>query len=150
MPEIGRLAHLIEHIWDTQTHVSAIFPEDTDEVVLVTAGAANNGFGAWAELVDNNAVTLSSKFADDPGHIVAILVEDSSLKDVRYLMELSYGDDNIVICRTRFMKVNTKLNVGHQARVRSLHISGGETIYYRLKCETALATAEIHLRYYLE
>jgi len=131
-------------------HVSAIFPEDTDETVTVTAGGTNNTFGAWAELVDNNAVKLSSKFDDDPGHVVAVLIEESSLKDVRYLMEIAYGEEHTMICRTRFMKQNVKQDVDHQRRVRSITIPQGETIYYRLKCETASATAEIQSRYYLE
>jgi len=150
MPEIGRMAALIEHMFLNHEHVSAIFPEDTDETVTVTAGGTNNTFGAWAELVDNNAVKLSSKFDDDPGHVVAMLIEECSLKDVRYLLELAYGEDHTMIVRSRFMKVNTKLDVGHQTRVRSVTIPAGETIYYRLKCETASATAELHARYYLE
>ena len=150
VPEIGSLETLIKHIWVTQTHVSAIFPEDTDETVTVTAGGTNNAFGAWAELVDNLAVTLSSKFADAPGHIVSINLEDASLKDVRYLLEIAYGDAKTMVCRTRFVKVNVKVDVNHQARIRSIEIPAGETIYYRMKCETADATAEIHLRYFLE
>jgi len=150
MPEIGRLAHLIEHIHKCQSHVSAIFPEDTDETVTVSAGGTANTFGAWAELVDDQAVTLSSKFADNSGHIVAILIEVCSVTDKRYLLELAYGDDETVFVRNRFMKILTKMNVGHQKRVRSIEIPAGETIYYRLKCETASATAEVHLRYYLD
>lgn len=150
MPEIGRLAALIEHIYTTHVHVSAVFPEDTDETVTVTAGSSNNGFGAWAELVDDQVVALSDKFADDQGHIVAINVEETSLKDVRYLLELAYGDDKTMIVRSRFMKQNVKLDVDHSRRVRSICIPAGETIYYRLKCETADATAEIHIRYYLD
>lgn len=150
MPEIGVLADLIEHIWLTQTHVSAVFPEDTDETVTVTAPAGVNTFGAWAELVDDQAVALSSKFADKPGHIVAIMVEECSVQDKRYLLELAYGAAKTIIVRSRFMKVLNKVNVGHQTRVRSIHIPAGETIYYRLKCETGAATAEIHLRYFLE
>lgn len=150
MPEIGRLANLIEHIWLTQTHVSTIFPEDTNELVTVTAGNVADTFGAWAELVDDTPVALSTKFADNPGHIVAIFVEEASVTDKRYLLELAYGDDKTVICRSRFMKAAVILDVGHQTRVRSIEVPAGETIYYRLKCETADATAEIHLRYFLE
>lgn len=150
MPEIGRLAALIEHIHRTQVHVSAIFPEDTDETCTVTAGDVADTFGDWVELADNNAVKFASKFDDGPGHIVGIAIEECSLKDVRYLLEIAYGDDKTVIVRSRFMKVNVKLDVGHQTRVRSLEIPSDEEIYYRLKCETADATAEIHFRYYVE
>jgi len=149
MPEIGRLANLIEEMWAYCHHVSAIFPEDTDETVTVTAGDADHKWSDWAELVDNTPVALSTKFADDPGYIVSVLVEECNTKDVRYLLELAYGDDYTVIGRSRFMKAEQKANVGHQTRIRSIEIPAGETIYYRLKCETASKTAEIQVRYYL-
>lgn len=149
MPEIGVLGNLIQEIFDYCVHVSAIFPEDVDETVTVTAGDSDDAFGAWAELVDNNSVTLSSKFNAKAGYVVSMLLEEASLKDVRYLLELSYSAAKKVICRTRFMKVQNKVNVAHQTRVRSLKVPKGETIYYRLKCETADADAEIQVRYYL-
>ncbi|TKJ25409.1 MAG: hypothetical protein CEE41_04455 [Hadesarchaea archaeon B3_Hades] len=149
MPEIGRLAHLIEEIWGYCVHVSSIFPEDTDELITVTAGGTNNVFGAWAELVDGTPVALSSKFATDPGYIVSVIIEDCSVTDKRYFLEVAYGAAHKVVGRSRFMKVLNKLNVGHQMRIRSIKIPAGETIYYRLKCETASATAEVQIRYYL-
>ncbi|GAH74142.1 unnamed protein product, partial [marine sediment metagenome] len=84
-----------------------------------------------------------------PGHICAILIEDASIKDARYRLEVAYGAAYVVVARTRFMKVNIKLDVNHKAMIRSIHIPAGETVYYRLKCETALGTAEVHFRYYL-
>jgi len=149
MPKIGTLADLIQDIWDYCVHVSKIFPEDTDETVTITAGGTNNTFGDWAELADNNSVTLSSKFTAKSGYIVSILLEEADTKDVRYLLEIAYCATKTVVARSRFMKVNTKLNVSHQMRIRSLKIPKGEIVYYRLKCETASATAEIQVRYYI-
>ena len=129
-------------------HVSKVFPEDTDETVTVTAGGTNNTFGAWAEIVDNNAVSLSSKFATSPGHICAIIIEDVNQVDERYTLEISHGASNTIIARTRFMKSGVLVNVEHSRRIRSTHITAGNTVYYRLKCETLGKTAIVQFRYY--
>ena len=128
-------------------HVSQLFPEDTDETVTLTAGGTNNVFGAWAEVTDG-VVTLSSKFATMPGHIVAIIIEDVNQVDERYVLEISYGAANFIIGRTRFMKSGVLVNVEHSRRIRSFHIPPGEAVYYRLKCETALKTALVQFRHY--
>jgi len=128
-------------------HVSSIFPEDTDELVTLTAGGTNNVFGAWAEVTDG-AVTLSSKFATKPGHIVAIIIEDVNQVDERYTLEISHGAAYVIIGRTRFMKSGVLVNVEHSRRIRSYHIPAGETVYYRMKCETLSKTAIAQFRYY--
>jgi len=117
--------------------------------VTLTAGGVADTFGAWAAIVDNLAAELSTVFAAQDGHIVAILVEECSVTDKRYELEVSYGAARVVVARTRFMKEAVITNVGHQTRIRSIHIPAGETVYYRLKCETANATAEVHFRTYL-
>lgn len=117
--------------------------------MLLTAGGVINTFGAWAPVVDNLAAELSTVFAAQDGHITAISIEDASIKDERYELEVSYGAARVVVGRSRFMKVNIKVNVNHKVMIRSIHIPAGETVYYRLKAETALATAEVHFRYYL-
>ena len=145
----SELLDKIRDIHHDTHHIGHIFPEDTDETVTVTAGGTNNVFGAWVELVDNNPVTLSSKFAAGDGHISAILVEETSRTDERYLLELSYGASKTIIGRSRFMKTTVFMDVSHQTRITTAHIPVGETIYYRLKCETANGTAQLQLRYYL-
>ena len=145
----SELEERIHHIYHFTFHTTELFPEDTDETVTVTAGGTNNMFGAWAELVDNNPVTMSSKFASEEGHIASILIEEASVIDKRYLLELSYGAAKTIISRSRFMKATNKLHVSHQSRIRAPHIPTGETVYYRLKCETASASAEIQLRDYM-
>ena len=139
----------IPDIWHYTHHVSDIFPDDTNKLVTLTAGGVANTFGAWAAIVDGTPTEFSTVFAADDGHIASIIVEECSLTDVRYMLEVSYGAAKVIVARTRFMKVLNKLNVGHQMRIRSIHIPAGETVYYRLKCETANATAEVHFRYYL-
>jgi len=139
----------IPDIWNYCVHVSDIFPDDTNKTVTLTAGGVINTFGAWAPIVDNLAVELSTVFAAQPGYVVSAIVEDCSVTDKLYRAELAYGAARTVIGRSRFMKVLNKLNVGHQMRIRSIQIPAGETVYYRLKCETALATAEAQFRYYL-
>lgn len=128
-------------------HVSGIFPEDTDETVTLTAGGVANTFGAWAEITDGvNA--LSSKFATSPGHIVAVIIEDVNQVDERYTLEISYGAAKTIVARTRFMKSGVLVNVEHSRRIRSFHIPAGETVYYRMKCETLSKTAIVQFRYY--
>ena len=149
MPRHGSKAWEIDQIYHYTHHVSDIFPDDTNKTVTVTAGAVANTFGAWAPVVDNIPVEFSTVFAAQDGHICAISIEDASIKDERYLLEIAYGDARIVVARSRFLKVNIMVDVNHKTMIRSIHIPAGETVYYRLKGETALATAEIHFRYYL-
>ena len=147
------LADRIHHIYHFTFHTTEIFPGDTNLTVPVTAGGAADTFGAWAELVDNTPVTplaLSAVFASEEGHISSILIEEASVTDKRYLLELSYGASKVVVARSRFMKATNKIHVSHQARIRAPHVPQGETVYYRMKCETGGATAEIHVRYYLD
>ena len=149
MPSHGTLDALIREIYHYTHHVSDIFPDDTNKIVTLTAGGVADTFGAWAPIVDNLAVELSTVFAAAPGHICSIAVEECSRTDERYELEVSYGAARVVVARTRFMKAAVILDVSHQTRIRSIHIPAGETVYYRLKCETALGTAEVHFRYYL-
>ena len=148
MPEIGQLAHIIRRLCQFICHSTNIFPEDTDDYVTLTAGTPANTFGAWAEIQDDKAIKFSAKFDENPGYITAVILEDASVKDKRYLLEISYCAEHILIARSRFMKVETKTDVSHLMRIRSALIPVGEEVFYRLKCETALATAELQLRYY--
>lgn len=151
MPQAGQvepadIALLIREI----QHESDIFPEDTDESVTFTAGDPANDFSAWAEIaVDVTGVTFSSKLASENGHISGILIEDMSTKDKHYLMEIAYGAAKTVVLRHRFIAWDVKkLDAVHFMRIRADDIPAGEMIYYRMKCETALATCEISLRYH--
>ncbi len=149
MPAHGTLDALVRDIWHFSHHVSAIFPDDTNKTVTLTAGGVVNTFGAWAAIVDNLAVEMSTVFAAQNGHICCVLVEDCNQTDERYEVEVAWGAARVVVARSRFMKALNKSNVAHMTRIRSHHIPAGETVYYRLKCEVALATAEVHFRYYV-
>jgi len=131
-------------------HESDLFPEDTDEAVTFTAGTPANTFGSWAEIaVDVTGETFSSKVATENGHISGLLVEDLDTKDKRYLLEIAYGDDKTSVLRHRFLSGEAKkLAAVQYMRVRAEDIPAGETVYYRMKCETAGATCEISLRYH--
>jgi len=151
MPQVG-CADPVKVDWlylDSQ-HESDIFPEDTDESVTFTAGGVANTFGAWAEIaVDVIGTTFSSKVATKQGHISGILIEDMSLKDKHYLLEIAYGDDKTNVLRHRFIAWDVKkLDAVNFMKIRAAAIPAGETVYYRMKCETALATCEISLRYH--
>jgi len=139
-------------------HESFIFPEDTDEYCEVSAGAGNNVFDAWAELVDNNAVTFSSKITERASHISFIIV-DYSLVNLMYIIELSYGDAHTIIGRGRFIsrclagdaKICQDCCFGtsiHPIFLRPKLIPAGETVYFRIKCETSMSACRFHIRYH--
>lgn len=151
MPQVG-CADPVKVNWlylDSQ-HESAIFPEDTDESVTFTAGTPGDTFNTWAEVkVDGNGTTFSSKVAEEEGHISGILIEDFSVKDKHYLLEIAYGAAKTNVLRHRFIAWDTKkLDAVNFMKIRAAAIPAGETVYYQLKCETALATCEISLRYH--
>ena len=151
MPKIGQVnpADIALLVLEAR-HESGIFPEDTDEVVTFTAGTPANTFGPWAEIaVDGNGTTFSSKVATETGHISGILVECLDTIDKRYLLEIAYGDDKTNVLRYRFISGQTKeLEAMQFVKIRADEIPAGETVYYRMKCETAGATCEISLRYH--
>lgn len=134
-------------------HLTYIFPEDSDETITFTAGGTDNAFGDWAEIKDDQNVTLSSKAATEDMYISSLIIEETSLKDVIYLVEIGYGDGTVggttVVGSHRFAAPDTKfVDIIQQIRVRPLKIPAGETIYYRLKCETADATSKVSFRYH--
>lgn len=129
-------------------HLSQYFPEKSNETITFTAGAVADTFGAWAEIVDNNAVTFSSKMLSDDSHIGGLLVEDASVVDKIYVFEIGYGASKIVVVRNRVLSGSTLQNMVQQGRRRSLTILPGETVYYRMMCETALATLRVAIRYH--
>ena len=131
-------------------HHTHPFPEDTDESVTFVAGSPANTFGSWAEIVDNLGVKLSDKLTLN-AQITAILIESCSVTDKVYFMQIAYGDAKIVIACYRFVAGQTVfLPAIQQMRIRTTHIPPTEKIYYRMKCETASADCNLHLRYYLQ
>lgn len=136
-----------------QHYESFLFPETSGEFITFTAGGAIDTFGNWAEIVDNNAVTLSSRFTEQ-GAFSGVLIEDLSVKDKRYVLEVGYGDGTVagtdVVMRHRFLSGNVKLlDAIQQVVIHSIIVPVGATIYYRMMCEQANATCEISFRYHV-
>ena len=141
------ITNILEELELEAIHASYLFPEDTDETVTFTAGGTINTFGAWAEVVDNNAVTFSSKLASNEGHISASAIESANTNGKIYLIEIAYGAAKTIVAKHRF-KSGVENDEFQLCRMRTLKIPAGETVYYRMKCETASATCEINLKYH--
>ena len=141
------ITNILEELELEAIHDSILFPEDTNETVTFTAGGAINTFGAWVEIVDNNAVTFSSKLTTDDGHISALSIESANTNNKIYLLEIAYGAAKTVVVRHRF-KSGVGVETFQSWRQKTLKIPTGETVYYRMKCETALATCTIDFRYH--
>ena len=142
-------AEYIDANYDALHHPTYVFPDDTDLSCTFTAGQAADTWGAWAEVVDSEAVTLSSKFAAKNGHIT--VVEEEELSDINtvYMAELAYGDAKVHITEQRFAGSGKFQNPSNLARVFAKEIPAGETVYYRMKSNTAVAdTAKLHIRYH--
>jgi len=68
---------------------------------------------------------------------------------VRYMIEIAHGAAKTVCCRHRFISGDTKkLAAINFSAVRAHKLAAGETMYYRMKCETAGATCELSIRYH--
>ena len=151
MPQVGVADPVkVDLLYLEAQHESEIFPENTNEVVTFTAGGTINTFGSWVEIaVDGNGTTFSSKVATENGHISGIMIEDLSVKDKRYLLEIAYGAAKTNVLRHRFLSGDTKkLDAVNYMKIRADDIPAGEKVYYQMKCETAEATCEISLRYH--
>jgi len=132
-------------------HDSEIFPDSTARKVEFTAGTPADTWGDWAEVEDDTPVTpitLSSKITRET-HVSGILIEDLSHKDKRYEMQIAWGDDKVRVLAHRFLTGEVKKLPAIQfIRIRAESISVGERVYYRMRCQEALATCEISLRYH--
>ena len=124
-----------------------LFPADTDYYVLLTASATAGNFTAWAEIVDNNAVTLSSLFAADAGYISDIYIYQATAPaDTTHIVEIAYGDSKVSL--TRIMFNSDSMNL---AQIKSRRIPAGETIYYRIMTTTTPTEyVSIGFRYFFE
>ena len=136
------------------THDSLIFPVDTDETMTFIAATAVDTWITWTELVDNNAVTFSSKLAANIGHISAIVLEQADTSDAHYLIELAYGTSTgatpITPKRLYTGAVPVK-DMRQLTKVRSAAIPAGQTVWYRAKCDAGGSkTCTGHLRYHFD
>ncbi len=129
-------------------HEGHLFPEDTDETVPIAAGGTNDTFGAWAEIVDNNAVKLSSKFDTEDMHVDHITVSSADAINKRWILEISWGAAKTPVARMAFGTGTKAVPIEQAAHVVGEKIPLDELIYYRLKCEQASGAATISIQYY--
>ena len=108
-----------------------VFPDSTARYVLF-ASSDNDTFGAWAEIQDNTATTLSSKFAANAGYIIDLYLYDLTRADTMWLIEIAYGATKTNVARVMFN--SDYMNI---AKIRSTRIPAGETIYYRMMANCA-------------
>jgi len=124
-----------------------LFPADTDYWVLLTASAGAGNWTDWAEIVDNNAVTLSSLFAANAGYISDIYIyQVTAPADTTHIVEIAYGANKTSLTRIMFNGDNLNL-----AQIKSRRIPAGETVYYRIMTNTAPTEyVSIGFRYFYE
>lgn len=137
-------------------HRSYLFPDLSSNIDLIctfTSGTSDT-FGAWAEIVDSGATTLTSIVANYVLHISGLQVRTASEADVLYVIELGYGPDagNVTILDVHEFGSGTKqIDSDEQVRFRPIAIPLGQKVYYRMKTEnTAGATVTAVLRYHYD
>ena len=122
-----------------------LYPDTASATCTLTAGAGVDTWGAWAELVDDGAVTLSSKFAADSGYLQQMMTHNYSIADKIFIIEISYGAAKTVVGRAK-----VRSDWMYVSDLNSVVIPAGETIYYRMQSETAGATLLADFRYYFD
>ena len=140
---------LLKQIDDATQHATKIFPSDTNLTCTFTAHANANTWSAWTEIQDSGATKLSASFATTPGHLTSMVVETISDNAAVYMVEIAWGATKNLITAMRFAGVG-KFQAAHiQDRFWAPAFPAGETIYYRMKTETAVAdTCTVHFRYH--
>jgi hypothetical protein len=119
--------------------------ESVTDTCTLRAGTPADTFGAWAVIADNHGVNLSANFTANDGYIVEIMTHDYS--------ELTY-DDVIIEIATDAAGANvvgrmrTRTDWTYFVTLRSVVISQGSPIYYRMKSEVANSTLQADFRYY--
>jgi hypothetical protein len=120
-----------------------LFPNVSNVTVTFTAGGVANAFGAWVEIVDSLAVTFSSVFAAQAGHLSGMMVYQFSVANEIWIIEISYGAAHTIIARQ-----NVRSDWTYLLDLLSREVPAGETVYYRAMSETALATVLVNFRYF--
>ncbi len=121
-----------------------LYPDSVFVAVNLTAGAPADTFGAWVEIKDSGNVTFSSKFAASGGYIVEITTRNYSVADKIYMIEIATANDGTGVIG----RVKVRSDWTYVLALRSVAIDIGDTIYYRMKCETASAWLLADFRYY--
>ena len=132
-------------------HTTGLFPESTELTCTFVAGGTNNTFGAWAEIEDDTGGTtlkLTAQAASATLHLCAMFIESTDTADKMYQIEIGYGSTPTVVYRIRFGSGTKKVETQQTGRMMCDHIPQGETIKYRMKCETASAECTVSFRFH--
>jgi len=137
----------MREILDAVMHVTQIFPSDTNLTCIFMAHADANTWSAWTEIVDSGATSLSALFATVQGYITSLGIEILSDVNAVYMIELGWGANHVLVTTARFAGGTKFDTAAAHLRFWAPRIPAGQTIYYRMKTETAVAdTAQVHLR----
>jgi hypothetical protein len=140
----------LDHLLIVSMHNTQVFPSATNLLCTFTAHADANTWSEWTEIVDSGAASLSTEFADHPGHITDLVVEGCSEASKRYMFEIAYGAAKVPVSRWRIISETNQLSVSQATIANGVHIPAGETIYYRAMCETAGSkTATVYIKYFV-
>jgi len=149
--DVSQLQTDLDQLRLEMEHDSDIFPDSTARIIELTAGTPADTWSDWVEVEDDTPVTpvtFTSKIVKET-HVTGILIEDLSDSDKRYELEIAWGDDKTRFLRHRFLSGEVKKLAAIQfMRIRAESIPVGEKVYYRMRCQEALATCEISLRYH--
>ena len=143
----------LDEVHQELLHRSYVFPDmstDIDLTCTFTAGTSK-GYLAWAEITDSDSNKLTTIVASYSIHISALRIRSVSVADKLYVIELGYGASASavpVIDVHEFGSGTKKIDSDEQGRVRAPAIPKGQKVYYRMKCETNSATANVELRYH--
>lgn len=140
------LAELREQVDDLHVkafHTCKVFPDNSNETCQFTAGALANEWSALADVVDNNGVTLLSKFGGKAVHIGVINVEQTSA-NVIYIAELYCGGVVFTVVRFKGGPVPKQ----SEQVCGTVIPAGCPSIQYRMKCATGGATANLNCRWH--
>ena len=141
----------LEHIGNYITHGTQIFPESTAQTLTVAGNVAANVWSAWVEMVDAPGGTTFTSMITGDAHLTAVNIEDTSVANNIWMLEIAYGAAKTCIARIRFISASLgNLPAVTGVRVRSCHIPTGEVIYARLMCSAGGEDCKLHLRYYLD
>jgi hypothetical protein len=113
-----------------------------------TAGSPANEWHEWEEAIDSDGNLFSDVNANRSVDIYGVVVESVSVAKKMFMGEIAYGDQKVVIASERFM-IDAISKSGSMVTVlfNALRLPPGETLYGRLKCQAAGATADISLLY---
>ena len=141
----------LEHIGNYVTHETQIFPASTDQTLTVAGNVVANVWSAWVEMVDAPGATTFSSVITATAHLTAVNIEDTSVANEIWMLEIAYGATKVMIARIRFISASLgNLPAITGVRIRSTHMPSDETIYARLMCSAGGEDCKLHLRYYFD